>query len=64
MFPWTGKDDHLIFRYNSSDFLNDYVDLYGDKKVKIMKGSIHEFFQMNKQRLKEDTWVLVKLKIK
>jgi len=40
------------------------LDLYGDKKVKIMKGSIHEFFQMNKQRLKEDKWVLVKLKIK
>ena len=29
-----------------------------------MKGNIHAFFQMNKQRLKEDTWVLVKLKFK
>ena len=64
VFPWTGTDDHLVFIYNSTDFFNDYVNLYGDKKVKIMKGNIHEFFQMNKQRLKEDTWVLVKLKIK
>ncbi len=29
-----------------------------------MKGNIHAFFYANKQRLKEDMWVLVKLKIK
>jgi len=64
VFPWTGTDDYLIFRFHSSEFFNKYVELYRDKKVKIMKGNIHAFFQMNKQRLKEDTWVLVKLKIK
>jgi len=64
VFPWTGTDDYLIFRFHSSEFFNKYLELYGDKKVKIMKGNIHEFFQMNKQRLKDDTWVLVKLKIK
>ena len=29
-----------------------------------MKGNIHAFFHANKQRLKEDLWVLVKLKFK
>ena len=64
VFPWTGTDDHLVFRFHSSNFFNKYVELYGNKKIKIMKGNIHAFFQMNKQRLKEDTWVLVKLKFK
>jgi len=64
VFPWTGTDDYLIFRFHSSEFFNKYLELYGDKKVKIMKGNIHEFFQMNKNSLKKDKWVLVKLKIK
>ncbi|MBI0398685.1 6-bladed beta-propeller [Cyclobacterium marinum] len=64
VFPWTGTDDHLVFRFHSSNFFNKYVELYGNKKVKIMEGNIHSFFQTNKKRLKEDTWVLVKLKIK
>lgn len=64
IFPWTGTDDYLVFRFHSSNFFNKYVELYGNKKVKIMKGNIHDFFQTNKKRLKEDTWVLVKLKIK
>lgn len=64
VFPWTGNEDYLVFRFHSSEFFNNYIELYKGNKVEIKKGNIHSFFQKNKQRLKEDTWVLVKLKIK
>ncbi|MEX2568859.1 MAG: hypothetical protein WD431_23150 [Cyclobacteriaceae bacterium] len=64
VFPWTGTDNCLIFRFHSSEFYNEYFEVYRDKNVKLIKGNIHEFFQLNKNNLKEDKWVLVKLKIK
>ena len=38
VFPWTGTDDHLVFRFHSSNFFNKYVELYGNKKTKTKRG--------------------------
>jgi hypothetical protein len=62
-FPWTATDNQLIFRFNSREFYNRYIETFTGMNVRIDKGNIHDFFQKNKENLKEDKWVLVKLKI-
>jgi len=64
IFPWTATGDNLVFRFSSIDFYNKYLEVYKGKSVEIKKGNIHDFFQLNKNNLREEKWVLVKLKIK
>jgi hypothetical protein len=62
--PWTVFENNLIFKINSVDFYNDYIAKFSEQKVSIEEGSIHEFFQLNQEKLKDDQTVLVSLKLR
>ena len=62
--PWTVSDENLVFKINSVDFYNDYVEKFSGKKVEILPGNVHEFFQNNQEKLKDDQTVLVSLKLR
>jgi hypothetical protein len=62
--PWTVFENNLIFKINSVDFYNDYIAKFSEQKVSIEEGSIHEFFHINQEKLKDDQTVLVSLKLR
>ncbi len=63
-FPWTFTHDSIVFLIRSSRFYNSYLEEYSGKKIEVKKDSVHDFFQQFKHELKEDKWVLAKLKLK
>ncbi|MFN3998722.1 6-bladed beta-propeller [Algoriphagus sp.] len=62
--PWTFHDNKIYVILNSVSFYNKYIELYAGQKISITPGSIHEFFQKNKEKLKDDQTVLVSLTLK
>lgn len=62
--PWTVFEKNLTFKINSIDFYNDYLAKFSGQNVTIETGSIHEFFQKNQEKLKDDQTVLVSLTLK
>jgi len=62
--PWTYANGHLIFRMNSIDFYNKYIKKFSGQKIQLEAGSVHEFFQTNKEKFLEEKWVLIKVKVK
>lgn len=64
VFPWTTTDTHLVFLKNSVDFYNEYVETFKGTKVQVTPGSIHEFFQKNREKLMDEKLVLIMAKYK
>lgn len=62
--PWTYHKDKIYFIVNSVNFYNTYVSTFSGKQVEIKSGNVHEFFQKNKEKLKNDKTVLVSLRLK
>nr|WP_297337320.1 6-bladed beta-propeller [Algoriphagus sp.] len=62
--PWTIDQRKLVFAISSIEFYNDYIEKFSGKKVEIKPGNIHDFFQKNQQKLREDKTVMVSLEIK
>jgi len=62
--PWTFSEDEVIFQINSNSFYNDYIEKFKGQKIRITKGSVHEFFDQNKEKLLDDQRVLVAMKVK
>jgi hypothetical protein len=62
--PWTSTGEHLVFKINSNDFLNDYRSKFDKTENEFSNGSIHEFISKNLHLLDQDKTVLVLLKIK
>jgi hypothetical protein len=62
--PWTFHENRIYVILNSVSFYNKYIELYSGQKVSVTPGSIHEFFQKNQEKLKDDQTVLVSLTLK
>jgi hypothetical protein len=62
--PWSYHENSIILMINSNQFYNAYIESFGGKSVKQVKGSVHDFFQKNMGRLKEDQYVMVSLNMK
>ena len=62
--PWTSTGEHLVFKINSNDFLNDYHSKFDKTKKEFPKASIHDFISKNSHLLDQDKTVLVLLKVK
>lgn len=62
--PWTFNKDNVYFIVNSIGFYNTYLSKFSGKQVDIKSGNVHDFFQKNKEKLKNDKTVLVSLKLK
>jgi len=62
--PWTYHEDKIYVILNSVSFYNRYIELYAGQKITVTPGSIHEFFQLNQEKLKDDQTVLVSLKLR
>jgi hypothetical protein len=62
--PWTFSEDEVIFQISSNNFYNDYIEKFKGQKIRITKGSVHEFFDQNKEKLLDDQRVLVAMKVK
>jgi hypothetical protein len=62
--PWTFHENRIYVILNSVSFYNKYIELYAGQKISVTPGSIHEFFQKNKEKLKDDQTVLVSLTLK
>jgi len=59
--PWYFTEDEVIYLKRSSDIYNNYPNVFSDVNS---KSNIHEFFNQNNEKLKDDMWVLIKLKVK
>lgn len=59
---WAFTQDEIIYQLNSRKFYTDYVETFQGKKVK--QESVHDFFDQNRENLKEEKLVLVVLKVK
>lgn len=62
--PWTYHEDKIYVILNSVSFYNRYIELYAGQKISVTPGSIHEFFQNNLEKLKDDQTVLVSLTLR
>lgn len=62
--PWSFFENSVIFMINSNQFYNAYIESFEGKSVRQVNGSIHDFFQRNMKRLKEDQYVMVTLNMK
>lgn len=62
--PWSFSKDEIIYMVSSNDFLNEYHKIFDGKEVINTLDTIHQFVIKNEQKLKDDTKVLVKLKLK
>ncbi|MCH6234166.1 6-bladed beta-propeller [Cognataquiflexum rubidum] len=64
MWSWAYSENEIVYALDSKQFYNDYVETFNDKKVTVKKGDIHDFFRNNKEKLKEEKYVLVVMKVK
>ena len=62
--PWTYHDDKVYIIVNSTTFYNQYIQKFSGQNVEIKPGNVHEFFQKNQEKLKDDQTVLVSLELK
>lgn len=62
--PWTFSEDEVIFQISSNNFYNDYIEKFKGQKISITSGSVHDFFDQNKEKLLDDQRVLVAMKVK
>jgi hypothetical protein len=62
--PWTYTEEKIFYRMRSTDFYNDYIKSFQGSRVEIKEGNVHDFFQKNKEDLKDDKYVMVGLKLK
>lgn len=61
---WAFTKKEVIYHLNSRTFYRDYVKTFSGKQVKINPGNVHDFFDRNKEKLKDEKLVLVVLKVK
>lgn len=64
MRTWTQTPTQIVYQIDSRQFFNDYVETFNDQQVEISEGNIHDFFAKNREKLKEEKYVLVLLKVK
>ncbi|SMD41792.1 hypothetical protein SAMN00777080_0323 [Aquiflexum balticum DSM 16537] len=62
--PWSYTENSIILMINSNQFYNAYLERFAGKSVKQVKGNVHDFFQKNMDRLKEEQYVMVSLNLK
>jgi hypothetical protein len=61
---WAYSENEVIYQMESRQFFNDYVETFNEKAVTVKKGDVHDFFRVNKEKLKDEKYVLVLLKVK
>lgn len=62
--PWTASGDTIYIFINSVSFYNEYLSKFSGQKVAPLDGTIHDFFQKNQHKLKDDHTVLLAIKLK
>lgn len=63
-FPWASNEHEIFYLIRSVKFYNAYVETFSNQKVKIVPDTIHDFFQRNKEKLVDDNWMIIRLKVK
>ncbi|MCL6260880.1 6-bladed beta-propeller [Aquiflexum sp. TKW24L] len=63
-FPWASNEHEIFYLIRSLTFYNSYVETFANQKVKILPNTVHEFFQLNKAKLVDDNWIIIRLKLK
>jgi len=61
---WAFTDNEIIYQLNSSTFYKQYAASFQGKQVEVKPGNVHDFFEKNREKLKEDMVVLVVLKVR
>ena len=61
---WAFTENEIIYQLNSRKFYQDYAATFQGKQVVVKPGNVHDFFEKNRENLKEEKLVLVALKIK
>ncbi|MCL6259960.1 6-bladed beta-propeller [Aquiflexum sp. TKW24L] len=64
MRSWAYSEIEIIYQIDSKQFYSDYVETFMGTKVTVKKGGIHDFFKSNKEKLEEEKYVLVVMKVK
>lgn len=63
-YPWSFTKDEIVYMVSSIDFLNEYFRIFMENKEEQSPDKIHRFVKKYENQLKEDTKVLVKIKLK
>lgn len=63
-YPWSFTKEEIVYMVSSVDFLNEYSRIFMDSIKKQSPNNIHSFVKKYENKLKEDTRVLVKIKLK
>jgi hypothetical protein len=64
IYPWTFTERGFVCLFSSKDIFNSYIENFKGKKVSIGKNDIHAFFDRNREKLKDDNFVLVEFVLK
>lgn len=62
--PWSFTEDEVVYLSRTSNFYNDYINVFANKKVQLGKKDVHGFFNEYHDKLKDDNWMLIKLRVK
>ena len=62
--PWTYHENKIYFIVNSNTFYNQYIQKFSGQNVEIKPGNVHDFFQKNQEKLKDDQTVMVSLELR
>jgi len=54
MRVWNQTSSQIVYRIDSIQFFNDYVETLSDLQVEISEGNIHDLFAKNSGKLKEE----------
>jgi hypothetical protein len=64
MWPWAYSENEVIYYLDSKRFQDNYLETFNKKRITHKIGNIHDFFRINKEKLKEEKHVLVVMKVK
>jgi hypothetical protein len=62
--PWSFSENEVVYLSRTSNFYNDYINVFANQKVQLGNGDVHSFFNKYGDKLKEDNWMLIKLRVK
>ncbi|MGY6522687.1 MAG: 6-bladed beta-propeller [Mongoliitalea sp.] len=61
---WITSSEEIGFFMDSREFLKAYSDSFLGKKVEIRSGNVHDFYRKNKEKLQDEVYVAVILKLR
>ncbi|ERM84891.1 hypothetical protein P872_22790 [Rhodonellum psychrophilum GCM71 = DSM 17998] len=62
--PWSFTENEVVYLSRTSNFYNDYINVFANQKVQLGNSDVHSFFNKYGDKLKDDNWMLIKLRVK